>query len=322
MVREQSRRRFLRLAAAGATSVGVSSVASRKSRAVPAVGDPSVIVQTGTAIVGHGTADGWQRVDFEVPFELTPVVIVQPVATRKPASVPIYIRKVTRRGFEFRHSAGDRRTDTPERVSYIAVARGVHALPGALIHVEAGFVAAAESPRTVPFDHPFTERPIVFAQAQTHASHRGAAGPDDSIVTRFDVAGSDWFSVCLHDRRRYQRTRRSETVGYLAFEPGAGVLDPPMGALNGLLGRFEIATAPNSITKRWHQLAFEHTYDQPILLAGTQTRTENEIVTIRVDNLDSEGAAIRLEKEHGDRRGDPAQRVGYAVFENEHLLYV
>ncbi len=321
MVREQSRRRFLQLAAAGATSVGISSVASRNGRAVSAVDGPSVVGQTGTIVASHGTADTWQRVSFETPFALTPVVIMQPVSVREPVSVPVSVRKVTRRGFEFTLAGQGHRIDDPERISYLAVARGVHELSGSLINAEAGFVTADASPQTVSFDHPFRGQPVVFAQPQTHNSYRGdAAGPDDSIGTKIDVAGPDQFSVRLRDQERYRRFHRSETVGYLAFETGGGVLDPPKSALDRLLGRFEIATAPKSITDPWHQLVFEQTYNQPILLAGMQ-RTETTTATPHVANLESESAAIRVEEE-GSRTIAASERIGYAVFENEHLLYV
>ncbi|UPM43149.1 twin-arginine translocation signal domain-containing protein [Halocatena salina] len=319
MVREQSRRRFLQLAAAGATSVGISSVASRKSRAVPAIEGPSVIGQTGTIVASHSTPGQWQRVNFETPFALTPVVIMQPVGTRD--SVPVSIRKVTRRGFEFTFTGQNGyRKDEPARVSYLAVARGVHELSGSLINAEAGFVAADTSLQTVSFDHSFAERPIVFAQSQTHSHQGAAAGSEQSITPQIDVTGSDQFSVRLQARGQHQRFKQSETVGYLAFEPGSGVLDPPMGASNQLLGRFEIATAQKSVMDPWHQLVFEHTYDQPILLAGVQTSPD--AVSTRVANLNSENAAIRPAHEPNTDASDIPEHIGYAVFENEHLLYV
>lgn len=278
-----------------------------------------MVGQTGTIVASHSTVGRWQRVSFETPFALTPIVITQLVSAHE--SVPVSIRKVTRRGFEF--ALTGQRGETPERVSYLAVARGVHELSGSLINAEAGFVAADASSRTVPFDHAFTGQPIVLAQSQTHNSyHEDAVGSSGSIDTQIEVTGADRFSVHLHDRRRYQRSHPSETVGYLAFEPGAGVLDPPGKALDQLLGRFEIATAPKSVTDPWHQLVFEQTYDQPILLAGLQERTEHGTVATRVANLDSGGAAIRTDEDHNDRTTDPSERIGYAIFENEHLLYV
>lgn len=321
MVREQSRRRFLQLAAAGATSIGISSVASRKSRAVAAIDGPSVVGQTGTIVVSHSATGRWQRVSFETPFALTPVVIVQPVAARNPGPVPVYVRKVTRRGFEFTVAGHDRRgQNEPARVSYLAVARGVHELSGSLINAEAGFVGADASLQPVSFDHSFTEQPIVFAQSQTHNYRGTKTGSERSIVTQIDVTSPDQFLVHLQERGQYQQFQQSETVGYLAFEPGSGVLDPPMGALDQL-GRFEIATAPKSVTDPWHQLVFEHTYDQPILLAGIQAMAENNTARTRVANLNSESAAVRLE-EHSNRAIDGPDGIGYAVFENEHLLYV
>lgn len=321
MVREQSRRRFLQLAAAGATSVGISSVASQKSQAVAAIDGPSVVGQTGTIVVSHSAAGRWQRVSFETPFTLTPVVIVQSVATCDTGPVPVYVRKVTRRGFEFTFAPQDHwEQSEPARVSYLAVARGVHELSGSLINAEAGFVSADTSLQPVSFDHSFTERPIVFAQSQTH-NYRGATTDSgSSLITQIDVTSPDQFSVNLQEQGQYQRSQRSETVGYLAFEPGSGVLDPPVGALNQL-SRFEIATAPKSVTDPWHQLVFEHTYDQPILLAGIQTMAENNTARTRIANLNSENAAVRLE-EHGNRAVGAPERIGYAVFENEHLLYV
>lgn len=320
MVREQSRRRFLQLAAAGATSVGISSVASRKNRAVAAIDGPSVVGQTGTIVASHSVPGQWQRVSFETPFALTPVVIMQPVAPRVPGPVPVYVRKVTRRGFEFTFAGQDRWGESePARISYLAVARGIHELSGSLVHAEAGFVGADTSLQTVPFDHSFTQRPIVFAQSQTHNHQRVTARAGGSVITQIDVTSTDRFSVHLQEQEQHQQT---ETVGYLAFEPGSGVLDPPMGALDQLLGRFEIATAPKSVTDPWHQLVFEHTYDQPILLAGIQTLAENDTAGARVANLNSENAAIRIEDEHGNRAIGVSERIGYAVFENEHLLYV
>ncbi|RRJ33430.1 twin-arginine translocation signal domain-containing protein [Halocatena pleomorpha] len=316
MVREQSRRRFLQLAAAGATSVGISSVASRKSRAVPAIDGPSVIGQTGTIVASRRAPGRWQRVSFETPFALTPVVIVQPVGARGP--VPVSIRKVTRRGFEFTFTRQNRHGERePARVSYLAVARGVHDLSGSLINAEAGFVAADTSRQTVSFDHSFTERPIVFAHSQTHSSQATTTALGGPVTPRINVTDPDRFSVRLQ-AQEHQHQVQSETIGYLAFEPGSGVLDPPMGALDQLLGRFEISTAPKSVTDPWHQLVFEHAYDQPILLAGIQT--EHDAVRTRVANLDSKNAAIRLE--HNSHAADSPERIGYAVFENEHLIYV
>lgn len=320
MVKEQSRRRFLGLAAAGATSVGISSVASRKTQAVSTVGGESVVGQTDT-IVARQVSDQWERVSFEAPFELTPIVIMQPVSAHDSAPVSVHLRKVTRRGFEFRLEAWESHDGeyTPEQFSYLAVARGVYELSGSLVNAEAGFVAADASPQSVSFDHSFTRRPVVLAQTQTNGRH-GDAAVGSSAVTRVAVTGPNQFTVRLQQQEQY----RSETVGYLAFELGAGVLDPPIDALDQRLGRFEVESTTQSVTDGWHSITFEHTYDQPIFLSGLQTLAGHDTATTRVEKLHSEGVAIRIEEDRSHDREliHVPERVGYAVFENEQLLYV
>lgn len=327
MVREKSRRRFLQLAAAGATSVGVSSVAATRGRAAPAVGGPSVIGQTGTVVAGQSDPDRWARVSFDVPFGLTPVVIMNPVTNNDSAPVDVHVRKVTRNGFEFRLEEWDYQDGVheAEELHYLAMARGVHDLAGALLNAEAGFVAADTTTQNVSFTHSFSERPTVFAQAQTHNGQRGhKAGIGDSITTRVDVAGTNQFTVQLQEQEAYRQFHRAETVGYIALEPGEGILDPPLGALDPILGAFEVDATTQSVTDEWYPLDFANEYDDPLLLADMQTLAGHNTATTRTTDLDSTSAAVRVtEEQSADQElTHVPETIGYAVFEQDSLLYV
>ncbi|WP_248903684.1 H-type lectin domain-containing protein [Halocatena marina] len=327
MVRDKSRRRFLQLAAAGATSAGVSRIATTRGRALPAVGGPSVIGQTGRIVAGQSDPDRWARVSFDIPFALTPVVIMNPVTANEAAPVDVHIRKVTRNGFEFRLEEWDYQDGehAAEELHFLAMARGVHELVGALLNAEAGFVAANTTAQSVSFTQSFSQRPTVFAQAQTHNGRRGdAAGKGDSITTRVDVAGTNQFTVKLQEQERYQQFHRSETVGYIALEPGEGILDPPLGKLDSILGGFEVDATTQTVTHDDYPLEFANDYDSPICLADMQTLAGHNTATTRVSDIDGTGATVAVEEEQSaDTEVEHVpEAIGYAVFEDDALLYV
>ncbi|WP_330632217.1 hypothetical protein [Halocatena halophila] len=316
MVQEQSRRRFLQVAAAGATSVGMSSVASQHSLAVPAIGGPAAVIQTGTLVIDRSDRQTWNRVSFGTSFALSPIVIVQPVTAR---FAPVAVRKVTRRGFEFNFSGGldDQELHFPQRLSYVAVARGEYTMTGTSLSVEAGFMTCGHTPSTVTFDRPFDDAPVVFTQPQTTPAgeqiHRARA------VTETSPTDPQSCTVRLDG----PTTTNPQTVGYLAFERGTGVLDPPEEVPEELLSRYEVASTDRTLTDSWHSFQFHQRYDQPVVLVESQSNQSGSTAITHVSDLNSGGGSLRIEDGRPTRATSArTERIGYGVFENEFVLFV
>lgn len=243
----------------------------------------------------------WHSVTLQQGY-VQPVVIMQPPSHNGQSPTTVRLRNVTWRGFEFQLDEWDYQNGmhTVETVGYLVIEAGLHRLSDGRF-LEAGTAEVGHDFATIPLAARFQAVPVILTQAQT--SNEGSA-----VVTRQRGASTTGFEVRLQEEQAADGLHANETVGYVAAEAGAGLVE-------GVA--FEAFHLPQPLSEAWTNVAFSTSYEGPVLLAGIQTFDDGDPAGLRYRRLGPEGVEVRIQEEmsadaeveHGD------ELVGYLVFE-------
>lgn len=243
----------------------------------------------------------WQTYDLHFDYS-DPVVIPKSLSYVGSDPAHTRVRNVTGGSFDCRIEEWPYLDDFhyEERTGMLAIERGAHTFEDGT-KVEAGATALDTYWHDVSFDHSFDRAPVVLAKSQTE---NGA----DPIVTRIRNVSSDGFSMRVQEEEQTANGHLNEDIGYVALEPGTGKFGPKP---------FEAGIAP-SVTDDWTNIAFERSYSSPVFLCGVQSFEGSNTCGARVDGLDGDGVAVKVEEE---RSGDDEvyhvpEQVGYLVIED------
>lgn len=270
----------------GAASVTITAKAKESTTEVK--------METGEVMVGSD----WVRVPLTTSFT-SPIVIAGPPSFSNSEPCVVRLRNVTATGFDIRLAEWNYQDGThpQESVSYLVMEKGRQTLPNGS-SVEAGSYAGTTSFKTVSFSKAFAKAPVVLT---TIAS----ANEADTISGRIKSVTTSSFAYYFREQEKNTNTHVSETVNYIAWEPGTGTI----GSV-----QFEVAKTANAVTQAWYSAAFQASSPRtPLLLADMQTTANTDTSALRMQQLAATGFQVKVEEEQSKDTEvtHPAETVGY-----------
>lgn len=256
--------------AKGSASTTITVTAQNKT--------PQLKIETGEVAV----SSTWVRVPLETTFA-NPIVVAGPPSFNNNQPCVVQLRNVDATGFDVRIKEWNYLDGThpQETISYIVMEKGRHALPDGS-SVEAGTFAGSTSFKTIAFSKAFTKAPVVLT---TVASAKEA----DTISGRLKSITTSGFAYYYREQERNRNTHVTETINYVAWEPGKGTI----GSV-----QFEVSKTASTVTNSWSSITYQSTYaTPPLLIADMQTATELDTSALRVQQISAVGFQIKVEEE-------------------------
>ncbi|TNC79543.1 MAG: hypothetical protein C9356_18595 [Oleiphilus sp.] len=241
---------------------------------------PALQVQTGRMEILQSGADQWHRVDFEAPFDVSPVVVMGPLTLNGGDPTVMRVRNVTETGFEFQMDEWDYKDGwhTTETVQFIAMEPGQHEIDG--LKVEAGMMNVNQSWQTVGFSQAFAQVPVVFSQVSS-------VNESDAVTTRLRNIGVNSFQVQLEEEEASNQSHAHEDVHFIAIEPGSAELD----------GRqILVGTTGRAVRHSWYTVNFG-ALGSYTALANMQSNYGGDTSNIRARNFDASSFQVQVDEE-------------------------
>ena len=233
--------------------------------------------------VGRITIDHeWVRVLFENDF-IDPVVIAGPPTFNGGHPSVMRIRNIDREGFDVRLQEWEYLDGwhTEETFSYIVMDKGIYALDSG-IRIEAGTFSGTSKFRNISLKQTYELTPVLLTQVITE-------NKTEAVTGRVRKSDENSFEYKLQEMELTKADHTEETIGYIAWEPGAGQLD-------GLV--FEAGVTSNSVTHKWSDLNFQTGFaDPPIFIAKMQTQNGGDTAVLRTKQVSTDTVQIKVEEE-------------------------
>lgn len=262
----------------------------------------STIGETGNLTVSQPNIATWQTVNLNRTYD-NPVVLMSPLSHNGPQAAHLRVRNVQDDSFEFKveewQFLNGRHVD--ETVHYMVIEGGLYTFSDGT-GVEAGTVEVNHEFMNVGFAQEFSRAPIVFSQSQT----RNGSQP---VVTRQKAISTGGYGVRLQEEEGNDGWHRTETVGYIAIEPGTGTN-------NGV--EYEVGRT-DDVTHAGKQIEFgQGMGSDAVFLAQLQTYNGPDTAGLRYKNLIGNGVDVLVEEERSRdwEVWHTNEVVGYAVFES------
>lgn len=237
----------------------------------------------------------WQTYELTPAYE-SPIVIVTPLSFNGSDPCHVRLRNVSRDQFEARIEEWRYLNSVhyDESVGCLAMEAGTHEQGG--ISVEAGRTVADHSWTRVSFEQRFGSVPIVLCQSETVQGGR-------PIVTRVRNVSTEGFDVRVQEEAALGK-HPTETLGYIALEPGTGTLDG-----------MTVEAGRTAVSHEWHRLSFDREYATPVFLAATQTFNGANTCGLRHRNLSGSNVETKVEEERSNDTevNHVTETVGYLV---------
>ncbi|WP_144240087.1 DsbA family protein [Haladaptatus cibarius] len=255
--------------------------------------------EAGSITTSQPDRDDWFSESLSTSYD-SPTVIAKSLTYDGAEPAHVRLRNVGNDGFQYRIEEWEYEDGphTSETFGYAVLEAGTHSLDG--VKTESGRVTTDDDFQSVSFQQDFSDRPVVFSQAQ---SRRGL----DAVVTRNDDVSRNGMRVCLKEQDSYG-AHTDESVGYLAVEEGFGTLGG---------SSFEAGRTSESVTEDWHEIRFDGSYSDPSFVADIQTYNGWDSSQIRYRNLTSSSVEVKVEEEQSEDAEvvHRAESVGYLVFD-------
>lgn len=242
--------------------------------------DSGPATDVGSVEISRSGPDEWHDVGLDRTFD-TPVVLAGPVSANGPEPSHVRLRDVESGGFDVRleewlYLDG---VHVTERTDYLVAETGTYTVDE--LAMEVGRVDGDHWFRPIDFDRSFDATPVVFPRPQTYN------GPNPIVPRLRDVSTSGAYVLLDEEEgESHGGAHRTETVGYVAVEPGSGTLG----------GRqFEVG-AFTDVDDEWRRFEFNGTYEKPRFLAAIQTHNQSDTANPRFRNLDGSGVEVRIEE--------------------------
>ena len=221
-----------------------------------------------------------------------PVVFAQSTTAVGPDPVSVRVRNVQPNQFQIYLTEPSNLNglhNSAESVTYMVLEAGTHRLSNGT-NLEVGTVEtdatvgtslANPSWETITLAASFSETPVLLSQIQTHST-AGAS----YLQTRQMSDSTSVIKLALEQEEATSEPHATETIGYMAIEPGSGVW-------SGMV--YETATSDNAITHNWYDLAFDHYYgSEPAFLSSLATYYGYDNSHLRYENLTPAGVQIKV----------------------------
>lgn len=240
----------------------------------------------------------WQTYNLTGEYE-SPVVVAKPLSFQGSQPCHVRLRNVSSDRFEARVEEWLYMNDVhyDEFVGSLAMDGGTYELDDG-ISVEVGRTVTDHSWTSVSFEQNFTADPLVFCQSETVQGGQ-------PIVTRIANVSTTGFDLRLQEEEALG-SHSGESLGYIAIEPGIGTLH----GMTFEAGRMKLED-------QWSHLSFDHSYTNPVFLAGIQSFNGSNTASLRHQNLSATGVEVAVQEEQSqdDEMNHVIEQVGYLVLE-------
>jgi hypothetical protein len=222
------------------------------------------------------------------------VVIAGPPTANGAAPVLVRIRNISETGFEIRlqEKASPNGEHTPETLNYMVIEKGIYTLDNGS-KLEAGNFTGSSSYEQISLQLLYDFPPVILTQVITEN------GPDavGGRIRNINQYSFEFKQQEIPETADISIPETiSETIGYIAWEPGKG-------EISGLV--YEIGMTTKRVTHEWMGLNFETKFqEQPFFIAALQSYTGSEITTVRSQNLSQ--TTIQIKTEDGESEDSEA----------------
>lgn len=283
---------------AGTTTTSTKST-DTSTTAVQASTNSSLRLEAGEIAV----TNDWRKVTLANTYQ-QPIVVTGPVSMKDKAPVTVRLRNITTTGFEIRLIPWpyQRKAHGGETVSYLVMEQGSHTLADGS-RIEAGSFTGSTGLSTVALKSSFTRTPVLLTAITSY-------NDADAISGRGLPVAKTGFNYTFYvQERRGLRVHANETVHYVAWEPGTGLIGT---------ARFETAVTTQSINAAWKSVALQSTFKQsPLLFADMQSFAELDPATLRVRQTSTKGFQTMIQEEQSRDREmkHRAEIIGYLAID-------
>ncbi|GAB6194014.1 fibronectin type III domain-containing protein [Desulfocastanea catecholica] len=273
--------------------VGYLSISSQKD-AINVPTAESIKLEVGEVSIDHE----WVKVLFDNTFT-DPVVIAGPPTFNGNHPSTVRIRNINTVGFEIRLQEWDYLdgNHVQETINYIVIDKGIHTLDNGS-KIEAGSFTGSTAFNQVSLQQPFSITPVILTQVMTE-------NEADAVTGRISTVSQTSFDFRLQEQEATHATHTTETVGYLAWEPG-------IGQISGLL--YEARNTTRSVSSNWYNLTFQTGFaDLPLFIAGMQTYAGSDTAAVRIQKMSGTAVQVMIEEEQSldTEVGHTSEVVGY-----------
>ena len=111
----------------------------------------------------------------------------------------------------------------------------------------------------------------------------------DAVTVRVRNVSKSTFDYKLQEQESNKRRHATETIGYIAWEPGSG-------EISGLF--YETGFTAQDVTHKWKDLSFQAELPElPLFFAGMQTSAGGNTAIVRAQNISRTTALVNIEEE-------------------------
>jgi hypothetical protein len=184
-----------------------------------------------------------------------------------------------------------------ETINWLAIEEGVHTLPDGRV-IEAGTASTSGNSTTVGLNGGFASAPVVLTSVMSENDTTTV----DSDPLNITATG---FTISMQEEEAEANNHGSETVGYIAIEPG-GDADS---------GTADTFTTLDSTTRTF---VLGDTFDDAIVLADTQTINGGNPGTVKIDGQSNSDVDLVFEEEQSNDNEvfHIPETVGVVAFED------
>lgn len=255
------------------------------------------IGEVGTVSTNSPVENAPIRVDFTEP--LTDPVIALTSTNFGGHAFVLRVVEVDSNGFSFiieEWEYLDGPHPVTETINWLAVEEGVHTLPDGRV-IEAGFATTSGNSTNVGLSGGFESTPVVLTSVMSNNDTTTV----DSDPLNISTTG---FTLNLQEEQALANDHGSETIGFIAIEPG---------------GTAESGTAgvPGSVGDVAGTLSIGDTFDNPIVLVETQSLNDTDPGGLILTGGDNDSVTVSF-KEEQSSDGETAhaqEQVGIVAFE-------
>ncbi|WP_099248378.1 Hint domain-containing protein [Pelagimonas phthalicica] len=188
-----------------------------------------------------------------------------------------------------------------ETINWIAVEEGVHTLPDGRV-IEAGTSDIASTGQntgdSVSFSGSFTEPPVVLTSVMSE-NDTTTVDSDPSNIT------ASGFDLTLQEEEGEDGVHASETIGWIAIEPGG---DAASGTAN----------THDGVDENTDVLSLGDTFSDGVVVAETQTINGGDTATVVIDGQTNSSVGVFVEEEQSSNSetNHINETVGIVAFED------
>jgi len=240
--------------------------------------EPGFKIEVGEVSINNN----WGKVLFQNSFS-QPIIVAGPPTSNETEPVLVRIRNIDQTGFEVRLQEWNYQDGNhlPETFSYIVMEQGVYTLDNGA-KIEAGSIAGSTSFNKVTLQQSYDLTPIILTQVITESE-------TDAVTGRIRSISQSFFYYELQEQESTKTAHITETIGYIAWEPGKGEVADLI---------YEAGITTNSITQNWTDITFQTEFqDLPFFIAKMQTTDGGDTATVRGKNISQTTTQIKIEEE-------------------------